>query len=60
MNTRTSQTVVMPTQPQWYWVDGNVGCLKESGVKVLPDQIRATVQRIREAAVKIDKMIRDL
>ncbi|KAL2199458.1 mannosyltransferase putative-domain-containing protein [Corynascus similis CBS 632.67] len=47
------------TQPQWYW-KGNIACLKEVGVKVLPDQIKATVNGIQEAAIEVDQMIRHL
>jgi alpha 1,3-mannosyltransferase len=48
------------TQPQWYWVKGNVGCLRESGIKVIPDHVKQNIEKIKEEARIVDEMIRDL
>lgn len=48
------------TQPQWYWVNGNVGCLRESGVKVIPDHVKQNIEKIKEEAKRVDDLIRNL
>jgi alpha 1,3-mannosyltransferase len=48
------------TQPQWYWVKGNVACLKETGVKVLPETTKIAVQKNEEQALEVDDMIEKL
>ncbi|KAK5454172.1 hypothetical protein LTS15_006172 [Exophiala xenobiotica] len=45
------------TQPHWYWVNGNVACLKETGIKVIPDHVKQNIEKIREEAKQIDEMI---
>ncbi|KAB5566706.1 mannosyltransferase putative-domain-containing protein [Coniochaeta sp. 2T2.1] len=48
------------TQPSWYWVNGNVACLKETGVKVLPEATMIVAQKNREQALEVDEMIKNL
>ena len=48
------------TQPQWYWVNGNVGCLRESGIKVIPDHVKQNIDKIKEEAKRVDDLIRNL
>jgi len=48
------------TQPQWYWVNGNTGCLREKGVKVIPDVIMRNIATIQAEARRVDEMIRNL
>ncbi|KAI1615719.1 mannosyltransferase putative-domain-containing protein [Exophiala viscosa] len=48
------------TQPQWYWVNGNTGCLRETGVRVIPDQIRRNIEKIENEATRIDELIRHM
>jgi alpha 1,3-mannosyltransferase len=48
------------TQPRWYWVNGNTGCLRETGVKVIPENIKRNIDRIEEEAKRVDEMIRNL
>jgi len=48
------------TQPRWYWVNGNTGCLREKGVKVIPANIKHNIDRIQEEAKRVDEMIRNL
>ena len=48
------------TQPTWYWVNGNVGCLKEKGVKAIPESIMENIKKIQEEARRVDQMVRHL
>lgn len=44
------------TQPQhqWYWRPGSVSCLRETGVKEIPEDIRRTIDRIKIEAREVD------
>ncbi|KAH8904857.1 hypothetical protein BR93DRAFT_929127 [Coniochaeta sp. PMI_546] len=46
-------------RPEWY-PNNNLACLKGTGVRALPDQMRTNLQRIREEASKVDKIISSL
>lgn len=46
-------------RPQWSF-PGDRSCLRGTGVKALPDEIRTAVQRIREEASMVDEMIKGL
>ncbi|KIV86684.1 hypothetical protein PV11_02281 [Exophiala sideris] len=48
------------TQPQWYWVNGNTGCLRETGVRVIPDHIRKNIEKIESEATRVDGLIRNM
>ncbi|KAB5583226.1 mannosyltransferase putative-domain-containing protein [Coniochaeta sp. 2T2.1] len=48
------------TQPSWYWVNGNVACLKETGVKIIPEATNIVAQQNREQALEVDEMIKNL
>ena len=48
------------TQPKWYWVKGNVACLKETGVKILPEATKMAMRKTHEQAREVDEMIKKL
>jgi alpha 1,3-mannosyltransferase len=50
-------TEVRLTQPEWYWVNGNIGCLRESGIRVLPATITFTIERIQAEAARVDRLV---
>jgi alpha 1,3-mannosyltransferase len=45
------------SQPNWYWVDGNIGCLREKGIKVLYAPMLSTIEAIKEQATRVDDLI---
>ncbi|EXJ77070.1 hypothetical protein A1O3_10228 [Capronia epimyces CBS 606.96] len=51
-------TGLTSTQPQhqWYWRPGSVSCLRETGVKVIPDDIQRTIERIEKEAGRVDEL----
>ncbi|KAB5580194.1 mannosyltransferase putative-domain-containing protein [Coniochaeta sp. 2T2.1] len=51
-------TEIRLTQPNWYWHEGNVACLKETGVKALPESTLIAVQGNNEQALEVDEMIK--
>jgi len=51
---------IRETQPNWYWHAGNVACLKETGVKVLPDVVHENALKNNEQAAQVDDTIKKL
>jgi hypothetical protein len=46
------------TQPehQWYWHAGSVPCVRETGVKEVPGDVRGVIERIKIEAKEVDEM----
>lgn len=46
------------SKPQWWWIEGNVACLSEKGIRALDPSMRKTVDDILREATSIDEKIR--
>lgn len=50
---------IRDTQPNWYW-KGNVGCIREKKVKIVPQSTSENIAMIIEEGKRIDKLAEEL
>lgn len=42
----------------WYWIENNIGCIKEKGVRALSDDMKMKLERMQMEAKRVDGIIR--